>query len=358
MFQSTAQATTRFPPILLLLILLCPAAQAKRHDLIVMKNGDHITGEVKKLEQGILYIEPEYVSTAFGVDWFQVASIRSAAGYQVVLKDGNHLAGNIEKISADKVPADNAEGGDFKVQTTEGEVSIPAADVVNIESKEKSFWAQFTGAIDLGYNFTSGNDQTQVSSSANADYLSTKWNTGVSLTSSFSGQSGASKTNLWEGTTYGERFLSSNSSLIGLADFLHSSQQQLNLRSTLGGGFGRYFSRTNQQRFQGILGLVFTNETFQSSVSNPTQNNIEALLGIKYQLFRFSRYSLLSQLYGFPGLSDTGRIRATTKTTFSVKLVNNFHTDFSFWDNFDSHPPISTAKRNELGISNSLGWTF
>lgn len=353
MFQYTPKAATRFPPIFLLLILWSSAAQAKRHDLIVMKNGDHITGEVKKLEQGILYIEPEYVSTAFGVDWFQVASIRSAAGFQIVLKDGNHLAGNIEKFAAG-----NGDGSDFKVRTTEGEVSIPAANVVNIESKEKTFWAQLTGAIDLGYNFTSGNDQTQVSSSANADYLSTKWNTGVSLTSSFSGQSGASKTNLWEGTTYGERFLSSNSSLIGLADFLHSSQQQLNLRSTFGGGMGRYFSRTNQQRFQGILGLVFTNETFESTISNPTQKNIEALVGVKYQLFRFSRYSLFSQLYGFPGLSDTGRVRATTKTTFSVKLVNNFHTDFSFWDNFDSHPPISTAKRNELGITNSLGWTF
>ena len=353
MFESTHQAATRFLPMFLLLILSCPAAQAKRHDLIIMKNGDHITGEVKKLEQGILYIEPEYVSTAFGVDWFQVASIHSAAGYQVVLKDGNHLAGNIEKSAAG-----NVDGSDFKVRTTEGEVSIPAGNVVNIESKQKTFWAQLTGAIDLGYNFTSGNDQTQVSSSANADYLSTKWNTGVSLTSSFSGQSGASKTNLWEGTTYGERFLSSNSSLIGLADFLHSSQQQLNLRSTFGGGMGRYFSRTNQQRFQGILGLVFTNETFESTISNPTQKNIEGLVGVKYQLFRFSRYSLFSQLYGFPGLSDTGRVRTTTKTTFSVKLVNNFHTDFSFWDNFDSHPPISTAKRNELGITNSLGWTF
>ena len=353
MSQCIPSGAARFPPMLLLLLLFCLPAEAKRHDIIVMKNGDRITGEVKKLEQGVLYIEPEYVSTEFGVDWFQVASIQSAAGFQVVLKNGDHLAGTIEKIHPDD-PA----SADFKIRTEEREVGVPAASVVNIESNKKTFWDQITGAIDLGYNFTSGNDQTQVNSSANADYLSTKWHTGVSLTSSFSGQSGAAKTNLWEGATYGERFLSSNSSLIGLADFLHSSQQQLNLRSTLGGGMGRYWTRTNQQQFQGILGLVFANETFESTISNPTQKNIEALLGVKYQLFRFSRYSLFSQIYGFPGLSDTGRLRATTKTTFSVKLVNNFHTDFSFWDNFDSHPPISTAKRNELGITNSLGWTF
>ena len=359
MRQYTPRMAIRFPPLLLLL-LSCIPAEAKRHDIVVMKNGDRITGEVKRLEQGVLYVEPEYVSDAFGVDWNEVATIRSAAGYQIILENGDRLAGTIEKV-----PSDGSPGADFKIRTADQEVSTHAANVVNIESKKKNFWDQLAGAIDLGYNFTSGNDQTQVSSSANADYLSTKWNTGVALTTSFSGQSGASKTNLWQGTTYGERFLSrnsssmtQNSSLIGLADFLHSSQQQLNLRTTLGGGFGRYWVRTNRQRFQSIFGLVFTNETFESTISNPTNKNIEALLGMKYQLFRFSRYSLLSQLYGFPGLSDTGRVRATTKTTFSVKLVNNFHTDFSFWDNFDSRPPISTSKKNELGITNSLGWTF
>jgi len=353
MTQYTPRAAIRFPPLLLLLLLSCLPANAKRRDIVVMKNGDRITGEVKKLEQGVLYIEPEYVSSAFGINWNEVATIQSAAGYQVVLENGDHLAGIIEKVSADDSP-----DADFKIRSDDHEVSTPAASVVEIKSKEASFWDQLTGAIDLGYNFTSGNDQTQVSTSANAAYLSTKWSTGVSLTTSFSGQSGASKTNLWEGTTYGERFLNRNSSLIGLADFLHSSQQELNLRTTLGGGYSRYWVRTNRAQFQGIFGLVHTNETFESTLSHPTQQNVEALLGVKYQLFRFSRYSLTSQLLSFPGLSDTGRLRIGAKATFSVKLVNNFHTEFSFWDNFDSRPPISTAKRNELGLTNSLGWTF
>ena len=352
MTQYTLRVAIRFPPLLLLL-LSCLPAEAKRHDIVVMKNGDQITGEVKKLEQGVLYIEPEYVSSAFGVDWDAVATIRSAAGYQIILENGDHLAGTIERVSSD-----DSSGADFKIRTADQEVSTHAANVVNIESKKKNFWDQLTGAIDLGYNFTSGNDQTQVSTSANANYLSTQWSTGVTLTSSFSGQSGASKTNLWEGATFSERFLSRNYGLIGIADFLHSSQQQLNLRTTLGGGYGRYWVRTNRTQFQGVLGLVYAHETFESTLSKPTQQNIEALLGLRYQLFRFSRYSLFSQLLGFPGLSDTGRIRSSAKTTFSVKLVNNFHTDFSFWDNFDSHPPIGTAKKNELGISNSLGWTF
>ena len=102
--------------------------------------------------------------------------------------------------------------------------------------------------------------------------------------------------------------------------------------------------------------MVYTHEDF-ASTGQPGDQNVEALLGLQYEMFHFDRYNLQSQVLVYPGLTDAGRIRATTKTTFSLKLVNNFHIDFSFLDNFDSSPPFN-AKRNELGVSNTLGWRF
>jgi hypothetical protein len=179
---------------------------------------------------------------------------------------------------------------------------------------------------------------------------------GASVNSSFSGQTGGSTSNLLEVQTLDGRFLSRNSFRTGLGDFLHSSQQDLSLRTTLGGGYGRYLIRTNHNTLAWLGGVVYTHENFESS-DQPADQNVEALLGLQYELFRFARYSLQSQLLIYPGLTDAGRIRATTKTTFSMKLVNNFHTDFSLLDNFDSRPPFN-AKRNGLSISNTLGWTF
>jgi len=105
------------------------------------------------------------------------------------------------------------------------------------------------------------------------------------------------------------------------------------------------------------VGTVYTHENFGTGSIRPVDHNVEALLGTQYQWFHFDRYQMQSQLLVYPGLSDAGRIRTTTKTTFTVKLANNFHTNFSFWDNFDSNPPFD-SKRNELGVSNGLGWTF
>jgi len=71
----------------------------------------------------------------------------------------------------------------------------------------------------------------------------------------------------------------------------------------------------------------------------------------------FDRYTMQSQVLFFPGMSDFGRVRFTTNDTLSVKLSNKFQLNFSFWDNFDSRPPLN-AKKNATGLSTTLGWTF
>jgi hypothetical protein len=144
---------------------------------------------------------------------------------------------------------------------------------------------------------------------------------------------------------------------MALGDFLHSSQQGIDLRATSGTGYGRYWVRTNRNFLLWLAGIVYTHENFSSATSQPIQDNAEAVLGTQYQLFQFGRYRLQSQLFTYPGLSDAGRVRLTTRTTFNLKLTNNFFASVAFWDNFDSRPPFN-SKRNEMGISNSVGWTF
>jgi putative salt-induced outer membrane protein YdiY len=337
---------------IVVIAMLCASASARRKDVVVMKNGDKLTGDVKRLENGVLYVETDYSSGSVPIDWMQVESVHSIAGYQVTLSNGQHLAGTIEKLSPEESP-----DKDFKVVTNGHEIAVSGADVVTIESQKQSFWRQLTGSVDLSYGFTSGNSQSNFGSNGNSEYRTTAWSSGISYNTSFNGQSGGSKTNLWELTPSGEYFLNRNSTLVGVVDFLHSSQQDLDLRTTVGGGYGHYWKRTNQNVLSSILGTVYTHETFQSGATGPTQQNVEALIGVKYQLFRFTRYILQAQGFVYPGLSDAGRIRATTQTTFTVKLVNNFHSDFSFWDNYDSRPPVN-AKKNDLGISSSFGWSF
>ncbi len=265
-------------------------AQAKRNDVVIMKNGDHLSGEVKKLEDGVLYLDTPYTADSIQLDWLQVESIQSTGTFQIILKNGDHLDGIIAKV-----PSTEAPGKDFTVSMDSKETHSAGRDVVNIESKKPNFWRQLSGKIDFGYDFTSGNSQTSLSSDASAAYSATNWGASASFTSSFSGQSTGSQTNLLEIQGAAERYMNRNSSLLALADFLHSSQQDLQLRTTLGGGYGRFVFRTNRNQLNWVVGAVYTEETFVSRTSQPTDQNIEALLGGQYQLLRFSRYNLQSQ---------------------------------------------------------------
>jgi Protein of unknown function, DUF481 len=350
-FQLAYSIIGRLAICFLLACSMIPA-QAKSTDLVIMKNGDRLTGEVKRLESGILYFKVPYVSDSIRLDWLQVESVKSASTFQVVLKNGSHLAGTVTKV-----PKKGAPGMDFDIRAEDHTERVSGEDVINIEPRERNFWRQLTGSIDFGSDFTSGNSQTSLTSDANLSYSATNWTASTSFTSSFSGQTSGSQTNLLEVQTIGERFMNGNYSLLGLTDFLHSSQQDLQLRTTLGGGYSKYIFRTNRNLFRWILGAVYAHESFVSSADRPSDQNIEALVGAQYQLLQFNRYRLQSELFVYPGLSDAGRIRATAKATFNVKLPNNFYTKLSFWENYDSSPPMNAVK-NELGISSGLGWTF
>jgi len=342
----------RFFLALSLLSCLCCTAQAKRKDVVTMNNGDRFTGEVKRLQDGLLYVETDYVSGNVGVDWNQVQSVESSATYKIVLNNGKRLEGKIEKVSGN-----GAQGSDFLIREAAEEERVTSAAVISMETTKPTVWRQLQGTLDFGYSFSSGNNQSALNIDTSGAYKAPKWEVSTAFDSTFSGQAGSSKTNREDVQASFERFLSRNSFLEATSDFLHSSQQDLNLRTTLGGGYGRYLKRNTNSNLSWLGGLVYANESFDTTAGQPSGHNIEAILGVQYDFIRFNFGELDSQIQAFPGLTDAGRIRLKTNNSLTIKLRNNFHLAFTFWDNFDSEPP-PTAKKNELGVSSGVGWSF
>jgi hypothetical protein len=335
-----------------LLTCLCPSAQAKRKDVVVMNNGDHFTGEVKRLQNALLFVETEYVSGNIGLDWNQVQSVQTTATYRIVLNNGQRLDGKIEKDSSNAGKSE-----DFLIREATEEVQVPSASIASIDTKKPTFWRQLQGAIDFGYSFASGSGQSTLNANTSAGYATPRWEASTSFDSTFGGQSGASKTNREDVQATFSKFLNRNSFLALLSDFLHSSQQDLNLRTTLGGGYGRFLKRTSNSNLAWLGGVVYVHESFDTTASQPSDQSTEAVVGLQYSLVRFKFGEFGSQVRVFPGLSDAGRIRLTTNNSATIKLVNNFHLQFTFWDNFDSRPPVA-ARKNELGLSSGIGWSF
>jgi putative salt-induced outer membrane protein YdiY len=326
-------------------------ANSGRKDVVVMTNGDRFTGEVKSLRNGVLCVKMDCAADNIGVDWDQVQAVDSSAVYQITLVNGTHMTGKIKREPTSE------KGKEFLILGPSGNTNVPASHVAEISTQKDTILRQITGSVDAGYTFASGNSQTTINMNASVNYSTPKPISGASLANSFSGQSGASRTNRIDATLNTARFLSHNSYLGLVNDYLHSNQQDLDLRMTLGGGYGRYWIRTNTASFRWIAGAVYTWESFSAISSQPSDSNVEALFGASYDAYRFRFGEIHLQGYVFPGLSDAGRVRATTNDSLKIKRINNFYFTMGFWDNFDSRPPV-TAKKNELGVSSSIGWSF
>src|SRR5271167_3831446 len=147
---------SRFLLLTLLAALFClPAHATKRKDVVIMNNGDHFTGEVKRLQNGLLFMETDYVSGNIGLDWNQVQSVQSTATYRIVLNNGRRLEGKIEKV-----PLEKGKTEDILIREATEEVQVSSAEITTIDTHKPTFWRQLQGSIDFGYSFTSGNSQS------------------------------------------------------------------------------------------------------------------------------------------------------------------------------------------------------
>jgi hypothetical protein len=72
------------------LILLVPSPLFARDntDVIVMKNGDRLTCEVRALSAGVLSIKLKYVQGTIGVQWSEVARLESDQLFLVKTEGG------------------------------------------------------------------------------------------------------------------------------------------------------------------------------------------------------------------------------------------------------------------------------
>ena len=57
------------------LLLVTPLSARESTDVIVMKNGDHLTGEIKGLNDGVLYMSMQYILGTSSVQWSKVESL-------------------------------------------------------------------------------------------------------------------------------------------------------------------------------------------------------------------------------------------------------------------------------------------
>jgi hypothetical protein len=79
------------------MILTIPAIAAKE-DIVVLKNGDYITGEVKGMEFARLSYSTDAMKT-LSIEWDEVKYIKAKETFRIEMEDGTDFSGSLDSDS-------------------------------------------------------------------------------------------------------------------------------------------------------------------------------------------------------------------------------------------------------------------
>jgi hypothetical protein len=339
--------------ILLLTLTSASSIRAKNNDdVVVLKNGDRLTGEIKGLQRGELKIKADYMAEAVRLDWTRIERLESKSTFIIALVDGKLFTSVVRLLpsNSDQVP-------NFIIGTSQDGLRVPQLDVVRIVPADPRFWQRLEGSIDFGLSFTSGNDQYQTNLTATTTYRTGDHSFTASIDTAFSGQPEGDSTTRKQFTFDYRKQLTPRFYVGGLFDLLQSDQQSLNIRTSIGGLVGVNLRQTESSRLSVFGGVVGTREHYSTLIGKPKTTNADALAGVDLNIFRFKTTDISSRFSLFPRLTTPGRMRLQTTSDLRIKIVKDLYWGFHLYENFDSKPPVR-ADKNDLGVSTSLGWKF
>lgn len=330
-----------------------PTQNHSDNDTVFLQNGDRITGEIKSVQNGILFLKTNFSNSTLQLDWLQVRGLESNSTFEFEDKDENFYVGVILIEPAKKIP-----DGRIKVKSNEGSiVELTLVEVIGIHELRRKLHGSLNLDLDAGITFTQGNNQIQTTVQMVLQYSKPRHTWNLNTSSIFSGQSDGTSTSRQEIGGQATRTLSKSWETIGIADLLHDNELDLDLRGTIGGGVQRIFTKTNNKLFAIHGGLAYTRADYSGAAEGTIQNLGEAFAGVSLSIYQFGGSALSSYARIFPSFTDPGRFRVDVYAYWKWQLTDNLYWKLSTFNDFDNGAPPG-VEENNFGFTSSIGWSF
>ena len=321
---------------------------ATKSDIVVLVNGNAVTGEIKSLEFGSLQYSTDSMGTV-NIDWEDVTSLISNQYIEVEVTSGSKFHGNLELAeAADSIAIGFGDDTDL-IKKNEIVRIVPIATSQRIINR-------LEGSTSFGFNTDKASGVTQGRITATVAYRTVEHLMGLAIDASVTDQDDAEQTQRQSiGFNY-QRFRGNR----WFSDWIVSEERNdelgIDSRFSVGGGLGRYLVQTNKNQFSLTLGLVATKETFTGS--DPGTTNGEGKITVRY-LHRsvVPESDITFSTMVFPLLEDLSSFRAETNLTFRREIVNDLFFDLSVYHSYLSDPPADSEK-DDYGVVTSLGYKF
>ena len=330
-----------FPAPAILAILA--SAQASATDTLVFHNGDQITGEIARIWDAEITIEPAY-SDEFQVDVEAVTYIKAKRDFEIELADGSSVVGQLL-------------GGDEEgrqIIAVDGEqIAVPLADLAELDEPEDRYdWDSY---VDWSSSLNTGNTEsfnTLLRGDTTFRIGDHRQIAEVSFIREEQNQISTKEQDLF---SYNYNWLFGNNWFFSAAfQFERDPIRELEYRVVGSGGIGLDIWDDPRRTLNVQLGLGYTQE--EIGMTNETSS-----VGIWRLRYRQDFFAEDLELFHDHGITRylSGRDNVIYKTSTGVRyeITDLLYANLSL--NFDYETqPVSTASNEDLALLFGIGLEF
>jgi hypothetical protein len=327
-------------------LIAANAAAGVKTDIVLFKNGDRLTGEVKTLDRGKISFDTD-AAGVIKLEWDDIEQLYSNTTFEVALDNGERLYGSL---------AETTRHNEIRLQTDSTALDLPIATVVRMTPIKSTIIDRMNMNIDVGYSLAKANKLESSNLSYDFAYREEKRQITFSLDSSTSNsENDPSSTRMFTSLGY-RRFLQARSwDPFGIAQFERNDELGIDRRTSAGGGMSRWIRDTNQNRIAFSGGLIRSLEDDHGSTE--TKSDTEALVAMDFEWFRYDtpQLDVATKFSVYNRLSGSREPRGNLDVNFKWEIFKDFYWSFSFYYTFDRQSETGEPT-NDYGSFVSLGW--
>jgi hypothetical protein len=329
-----------------LLLAALPAAAREKTDVVVLRNGDRLTGEIKGMSRGKLDLSTDDAGR-LSIEWDKVQSATSSHQYEVELSSGKRIYGILDSPTAGQLAV-----GSLPLQSV-----VPIPEVVELVPMDDAFTNRIRAIFDLGFTFAKSKYATTISTSGEFGYRSE--DLGAKLTFDGYFQDDANSVAVSQGTLglQGDWYFVNRWRAVLGALVEHNDELKLRARISLAPAVASSVVRNDWTEVWLTAGLAGSRESYTNDVTNYA---LDMLIGASWDAWRYDtpKLDLNASLVLLPGLSNFGRLRGTFTVKVKYEVFKDFNFGLAFTDTFDTRPPDTSAPNNDFITSLTIGWSY
>lgn len=322
-------------------------------DIVTLKDGSIIHGEVIDMTGGMLSIKSPLAGEIIKVKWAEVSKLAVSHPIPFHLKEGTVLIGTVEE----------ADPGMMKLTAgSAGTMTVPLDSVTDVNPVVQAP-VIYTGSLNAGFSQATGNSRLR-NVSVLGDFVARSEQLRLSLLGRYvyGDNAGSLITRNARGTIKLDFFITKRLFWFASAYFENDHFQDLKLRTAISSGpgyqwieRGDFGSILKDMTFYTEAGLAYFNEDFRVASD---QSSFRARVSMKLNWPMFDdRITVYHYNEIFPSLQNASNFYFTMDNGVRLKIIGGLASGFQVTTRYNNQPPAGTTDTDNLYLF-TLGYGF